>query len=131
MLALRFGVVTIQLKLPCSMGMVAMRVRLRFERVYGTLSQYGENPRESPAGSPIVLDDYPLPGERVAIYLGGPVEELYRSYEIARKGGWMLVRRNVIHEQITDAEQGLRTTDRLHYSRRLDSVKGRVYDSRG
>jgi hypothetical protein len=27
--------------------------------------------------------------------------------------------------------QGLRTTDRLHYSRRLDSVKGRVYDSRG
>jgi len=29
------------------------------------------------------------------------------------------------------ASQGLRTTDRLHYSRRLDSVKGRVYDSRG
>ena len=27
--------------------------------------------------------------------------------------------------------QGLRTTDRLHYSRCLDSVKARVYDSRG
>ena len=28
-------------------------------------------------------------------------------------------------------QQGLRTTDRLHYSRCLDSVKARVYDSRG
>jgi hypothetical protein len=53
-----------------------MRVRLRFERVYGTISGYGENPRESPPDSPILLEDYPLPGERVTIYLGQPVEEL-------------------------------------------------------
>jgi len=82
-----------------------MRVRLRFERVYGTASQYGENPRESPSGSPIVLDNYPLPGERATIYLGRPVEELYRTYEVARKGGWMLVRRNVTREHVTDAEE--------------------------
>ncbi len=68
-----------------------MRVRLRFERIYGTSSQYGENPRESPPGSPIVLDDYPLPGEQVTINLGQPVEELYRTYPVAQAGGFTLV----------------------------------------
>jgi hypothetical protein len=82
-----------------------MRVRLRFERIYGTTSRYGENPRESPSGSPILLDDYPLPGERVTIYLGQPVEELYRTYNVARTGAFMLVRRNVLHEAITDTEE--------------------------
>ena len=82
-----------------------MRVRLRFERIYGTSSQYGETPRESPPGSPIVLDDYPLPGERVAIYLGQPVEDLYRTYQVAQAGGFTLVRRNVLHEEITEADE--------------------------
>ena len=82
-----------------------MRVRLRFERVYGTKSQYGEHPRESPPGPPIVLDDYPLPGEQVSIYLGQPVEELYQTYQVARTGGFTLVRRNVLHEDITEADE--------------------------
>jgi hypothetical protein len=82
-----------------------MRVRLRFERVYGTISRYGENPRESPPGSPIILDDYPLPGERATIYLGEPVEELYRTYQVASAGAFILVRRNVLHEDITEADE--------------------------
>lgn len=82
-----------------------MRVRLRFERIYGTMSRYGDKPRESPPGSPIVLDDYPLPGERATIYLGQPVEELYRSYQLARVGGFMLVRQNALHENITEAQE--------------------------
>ena len=82
-----------------------MRVRLRFERIYGTISRYGENPRESPFGSPILLDNYPLLGERVTIYLGQPVEELYRTYNIARAGGFTLVRRNFVGEAVTDAEE--------------------------
>jgi hypothetical protein len=82
-----------------------MQVRLRFERVYGTLSQYGNTPRESPVGSPITLNEYPLPSEKVTIYLGQPVEELYRTYNIARAGGFTLVRRTVMHENITDAEE--------------------------
>src|SRR5262245_43473381 len=82
-----------------------MRVRLQFERIYGTMSRYGKHPRESPSGSPILLDDYPLPGERVIIYLGQPIEELYRAYNVARAGGFMLVRRNVAREVVTDAEE--------------------------
>lgn len=82
-----------------------MRVRLRFERIYGTISRYGENPRESPFGSPILLDNYPVLGERVTIYLGQPVEELYRTYNIARAGGFTLVRRNFVGEAVTDAEE--------------------------
>ena len=82
-----------------------MHVRLRFERVYGTISRYGENPRESPLGSPIVLDHYPLPGERTIIHLGRPVEELYRTYQVARAGGFTLVRRNFLHEDITEADE--------------------------
>lgn len=82
-----------------------MLVRLRFERVYGTNSQYGKNPRESPSGSPIVLDDYPLPGEQVTIYLGEPVEDLYRTYRVAQAGGFTLARRNVLHEDITEEDE--------------------------
>ena len=82
-----------------------MRVRLRFERVYGTSSQYGEISRASPPGSPILLDNYPLPGEQVTIYLGQPVEELYRTYQVARAGGFTLVQRNVSHESITEADE--------------------------
>ncbi|GEM_PF-2909040 len=82
-----------------------MQVRLRFERVYGTISRYGENPRESPSESPILLDGYPLPSERVTIYLGQPVEELYRTYNVARAGGFMLVRPNIAREAVTDAEK--------------------------
>jgi hypothetical protein len=80
-----------------------MRVRLRFERVYGTISGYGENPRESPPDSPILLEDYPLPGERVTIYLGQPVEELYRTYQIARAGGLMPLRR--LFKKITETDE--------------------------
>jgi hypothetical protein len=82
-----------------------MRICLRFERVYGTPSQYGEKPRESPPGSPIVLEDYPLPRERVTIHLGRPVEKLYRENRIARAGGFSLVRRNVAHENLTAEDE--------------------------
>jgi len=82
-----------------------MRYRLRFERIYGTVSRLGANPRESPLGSPIQLDNYPLPGERLTIYLGQPVEEIYRTYQIAKAGGFTLVRRNVAHEEVTEADE--------------------------
>ena len=66
-----------------------MRVRLKFERVYGTSSKFGESPRESPPGSPIALDDYPLAGERLTVLLGQPVEELYRNRQVARAGAFI------------------------------------------
>jgi hypothetical protein len=49
------------------------------------------------------LEDYPLPGERVTIHLGQPVEELYRTYQIARAGGLMPLRR--LYEKITETEE--------------------------
>lgn len=82
-----------------------MQVRLRFDRVYGTKSQYGDKPRDQPTGSPIVLSDYPLPGERTTIHLGSPVVELYRTRELARKGGFTIVRRNVIKEHLTEEQE--------------------------
>ena len=82
-----------------------MRVRLRFERVYGTLSRYGEKPHEAPSESPILLENYPLPGEGVTIHFGQPVEDLYQTYQIAIAGGHTLVRRNVLHENITEADE--------------------------
>lgn len=82
-----------------------MRIRLRFERVYGTSSKYGENPCESPSDSPIIVEDYPLPGELVTIFFGEPVEELYRTYKIARKGGFTLVKRNFMHEDLSEKEE--------------------------
>jgi hypothetical protein len=50
------------------------------------------------------LEDYPLPSERVTIYLGQPVEELYRTYQIARVGGLMPLRR--LFEKIAEADEG-------------------------
>jgi hypothetical protein len=41
----------------------------------------------------------------VTIYLGQPVEELYRTYNVAHAGGFMLVRRNIAREAVTDAEE--------------------------
>jgi hypothetical protein len=82
-----------------------MEIRLRFERVYGTSSQYGKKPRETPPGSPIILENYPQPGERATIYLGGPVEDLYRTYQIARAGGFTLVKRRVLQENLTEADE--------------------------
>lgn len=82
-----------------------VQVRLRFERIYGSKSRYGEKPRQSPPGSPLVIDGYPLPGERVSIYLGQPVEEVYRTYRVARAGGFTLVRRNVLRENITAEDE--------------------------
>src|ERR1051325_533530 len=82
-----------------------MRIRLRFERIYGSISRYGETPREAPHGSPIILDDYPLSGERMTIYIGEPVEDLYRTYNVARAGGFTLVKQSVSHEPMTDTEE--------------------------
>jgi hypothetical protein len=82
-----------------------MRFRLRFERIYGSDSRLGDTPRQSPPRSPIQIENYPFPGERLTIYLGQPVEELYRTYHIAKAGGFTLVRRNVAHEKVTEEDE--------------------------
>ncbi len=82
-----------------------MKIRLRFERIYGTKSKYGDKAHESPSGSPILLKNYPLPNEYTSIYLGKPVEKLYREYQIAKTGAYTLIKRNVLHEEVSELDE--------------------------
>lgn len=64
-----------------------MVVTLHAVRVYGSQSQYGSKPRYNPPGSPIILENYPLKGEKVLVYLGEPPQWIFRANQVCRHIG--------------------------------------------
>jgi hypothetical protein len=47
-----------------------MRVTTQVVRIYGTRNQYGDAPRTTPPGSPVIFDDFPSAGESVTLHFG-------------------------------------------------------------
>lgn len=64
-----------------------MQVTLVAARVYGTQSHYGEQPRVDPLGGPIIIPNFPAPGERSYVQLGAPIDWLPRANRVSRAIG--------------------------------------------
>jgi hypothetical protein len=71
----------------------ARRVEMKIvcARVYATDDQYGEAPRERPAGVPFTFSDFPRAGEEVTVDLGPVPDDIVEANRVRRGiGGAML-----------------------------------------
>lgn len=60
------------------------RVKMQVVRMYGSKSYYGPQPRINACGSPIIVPDFPTPGDRALIYLGAIPDEIIHGESVAQ-----------------------------------------------
>ncbi|MDP9354961.1 MAG: hypothetical protein M3Q71_09700 [Chloroflexota bacterium] len=64
-----------------------MKVTLQAVRVYGSASRYGDTARTSPLDGPLVMNDFPLVGERTWLLLGVAPESIFQAMKVRRALG--------------------------------------------
>jgi hypothetical protein len=74
-----------------------MEVKIVCARVYATDDQYGEAPREQPAGVPLTFTDFPRAGEEVTVDLGSVPTEIVEANRVRRAIGGVMIR-NLVGE---------------------------------
>lgn len=61
-------------------GGMKLILKMQSVRVYGSNNQYGTEPQQNPLGEPIVVKDFPAPGEAIQVLLGESPGNIFEAH---------------------------------------------------